>query len=81
MSRSDRIEQLRAEARHARRRCELYRARAYAQRPTTLHRLRELERVQEAAAARLGAAERELLADSPAPPGGTRTPRAEHDGE
>lgn len=47
------IADLRAEARYARERYDLYRAKAYGPRPTSLARLRELERVHEAAQARL----------------------------
>lgn len=53
MSDSPRIEELRAEARHARDRFDLYRAKMYGLRPTTLARLRELERMREGADARL----------------------------
>jgi hypothetical protein len=52
-----RLEQLRAEARHHRERRDLYRAKAYGPRPTTPARLRELEKVADAAEARLRAAE------------------------
>lgn len=47
------IEELRAEARHARDRYALYRARAYGQRLTSPSRMRELERVAEDSEARL----------------------------
>lgn len=40
----NRLEQLRAEARHARQKRDLYRAKAYGPRPTDPARLRELER-------------------------------------
>jgi len=50
---SDLMDQLLAEARYARERYELYKARVYAGRPTTLTRLRELERVSEQAEERL----------------------------
>ena len=53
MSASQRIEELRAEARYARERYDLYRAKMYGLRPTTLTRLRELERTREGADARL----------------------------
>ena len=52
-----RIEDLRAEARYARERVALYRAKAYGVRPTSAHRLRELERVADGASARLRQAE------------------------
>jgi predicted alternative tryptophan synthase beta-subunit len=47
------MEQLLAEARYARERYDLYKARVYAGRPTTLTRLRELERISEQAEERL----------------------------
>lgn len=47
------LERLRADARYARERLDLYRARSYGARPTDPARLRELERIHEAAAARL----------------------------
>lgn len=56
---ADQIAHLRAEARHARERYDLYRAKMYGSRPTSMTRLRELERVSEAAQARLLHAERE----------------------
>lgn len=52
-----RIEDLRAEARHARERRDLYRAKTYGPRPTSAGRLRELERAADGAAARLARAE------------------------
>ena len=51
------LEALRAEARHARQRFDLYKARTYGPRPTNPRRLRELERLSEAARARLRAAQ------------------------
>jgi hypothetical protein len=42
-----RTEELLAEARHARERRDLYRARVYGPRPTSPARLRELERIAE----------------------------------
>jgi hypothetical protein len=53
-----RLAQLRMEADHARRRLDLYRARAYGLRPVSHLRLRQLERQAESAAARLSAAQR-----------------------
>jgi hypothetical protein len=47
------LERLQAEARHARERYRLYRARLYGSRSVSLSRLRELERASEAAEARL----------------------------
>ena len=49
MTGSPRLEDLRAEARYARERYDLYRAKMYGLRPTTITRLRELERMHEAA--------------------------------
>jgi hypothetical protein len=57
MSRTERLEDLRQEARYRRERLELYRARLYGGRPATLSKLRELERSSDGAAARLRAAE------------------------
>ena len=53
-----RLAQLRMEADHARRRLDLYRARAYGLRPVSHSRLRQLERQAESATARLNAARR-----------------------
>jgi hypothetical protein len=55
----DRLEILRAEARFHRERYELYRARAYAMRPMSETRARELKRARDQAAERLAHAERE----------------------
>jgi len=60
-----RLEDLRAEARYHRERYDLYRAKVYGPRPTSMTRLRELERAHNAAKARVAQAEREL-----ASPGG-----------
>jgi hypothetical protein len=57
MPAADDIEQLRAEARYARERYDLYRAKVYGPRPTSMSRLRELERVADGAEARLRRAE------------------------
>ena len=54
-----RIEMLRAEARHARQREQLYRARLVGGRPTTLGKLRELEKAAAQAEDRLAHALRE----------------------
>jgi len=51
------LDDLRAEAQHARQRYDLYKAKAYRQRPTSKARMRELERACEEAEARLRAAE------------------------
>jgi hypothetical protein len=53
MAGSPRIEDLLAEARYQRHRYDLYRAKVYGPRPTTMARLRELERGYQGAAARL----------------------------
>ncbi len=58
------IEELRAEARHARDRHALYRAKAYAQRPTSAAKLRGLERAADDSEARL---RRALVAESTPP--------------
>lgn len=64
-----RIEELEAEARYARERFRLYKARAYGSRPTSPSRLRELERVADGAEARLRGA-REAAARAARPPRG-----------
>ena len=56
MSTTD-LEDLRVQAQYARQRYDLYKAKAYGQRPTSLARMRELERTCEQAEARLRAAE------------------------
>ena len=53
MDGSPSIESLEAEARYARERYDLYRAKTYGPRPTSLARLRELERIHQGADARL----------------------------
>jgi hypothetical protein len=60
MSDSPQLETLRAEARYHRERHDLYRAKMYGLRPTTMTRLRELERADQGAQARLRRAEQEL---------------------
>jgi hypothetical protein len=52
------LEQLEAEARYHRDRLALYRARVYGAKPTSLTRLRELERTSAGADARLAHAKR-----------------------
>jgi hypothetical protein len=59
MAGSPRIEDLRAEARYRRARLDLYRAKTYGLRPTTMTRLRELEGMHRGAEARLRRAEQE----------------------
>jgi len=66
VSGSDRIEVLEAEARYARERLDLYRAKMYGGRPTTMSRLRELERISQGAEARLRAAKLKRGAPQPA---------------
>jgi hypothetical protein len=65
------LDDLRAQAQHARQRYQLYKAKVYGQRATSLARLRELERAYEQAEARLRAAEaqerRARAADESAP--------------
>ncbi len=51
-----RLEELRAEAAHRRRKVDLYAARSYGPRPTSPTRMRELVREADAAEARLAAA-------------------------
>ena len=51
------LDELRAQALHARQRLDLYKARAYGMRPTSPVRMRELERAAERTAASLNAAE------------------------
>jgi len=53
------LEDLRAEARYRRERYDLYKAKMYGGRPTSLARLRELERASDGAKARLHWAEQE----------------------
>ena len=53
------LDDLRAQAQYARQRYDLYKARAYGQRPTSDARMRELQRASEQAEARLRAAEGE----------------------
>jgi hypothetical protein len=68
MSTDYHLDDLRAQARYARRRYALYKARAYALRPTTDSRMRELQRECEEAEARLRAAEareRRVAVDPP----------------
>jgi hypothetical protein len=58
---AERIEELEAEARYARQRLDLYRAKTYGPRPTSPARMRELEREADGAEQRLRRA-RERLA-------------------
>jgi hypothetical protein len=50
---AERIDDLEAEARYARQRADLYRAKTYGPRPTSPARMRELERTAEGAEERL----------------------------
>jgi hypothetical protein len=58
-----RVEDLLAEARYQRHRYDLYKAKMYGPRPTTMTRLRELERAYRGAAARLRRAQQERAPD------------------
>lgn len=62
MTDSPHLADLRADARYARERYDLYRAKVYGPRATSMTRLRELERAHQAADARLLHAEQELAA-------------------
>jgi hypothetical protein len=53
------LDELRVQAQYARQRYDLYKARAYGQRPTSPARMQELQRACEQAEARLRAAEAE----------------------
>jgi hypothetical protein len=59
MAGSPRLEDLRAEARYHRERYDLYRAKVYGPRPTTMTRLRELERAHRGAEGRLRRAQQD----------------------
>ena len=58
-----RLEDLLAEARHRRHRYDLYKAKMYGPRPTTMTRLRKLERAYHGAEARLRRAQQEQAPD------------------
>jgi len=60
---SDRINDLTEQARYARERYQLYRARSLGERPTSPERLRELEQAHEQAESRLRFAESEERRD------------------
>ena len=62
---TDVVARLRMDARYARERRDLYRAKTYGPRPTSPARLRELERENEQAAERLERAELRQAADTP----------------
>jgi hypothetical protein len=64
MADSARIEELRAEARYHRERYDLYRAKMYGGRPTSVVRLRELERAHQGAASRFRRAQQERASHS-----------------
>ena len=57
--RAEHLDRLRAEADYLRRRRDIYRAKVYGPRPTSLARLRELERETDLAESRLRRAERD----------------------
>ena len=61
-----RLDDLQAQAQHARQRYQLYKARVYGQRAISLARLRELQRAWEQAQARLHAAEAQWRSAHPA---------------
>ena len=66
------LDDLRVQAQYARQRFDLYKAKAYGQRPTSPARMRELERACERAEARLRAAvadERRVRNTGDSPPG------------
>lgn len=63
------LDDLRAQAQYARQRYDLYKARAYGQRPTSESRMRELQRASQQAEERLRAAEREQRGADSAGPG------------
>ncbi|MGZ6565182.1 MAG: hypothetical protein ACXVH3_35690 [Solirubrobacteraceae bacterium] len=66
------LDDLRAQAQHARQRYDLYKAKAYGPRPTSPARMRELQRASEQAQARLRfaeAAERRARTAGDTPPG------------
>jgi hypothetical protein len=70
---TDHLEDLRAQAQYARERYQLYKAKAYGQRPTSPARLRQLQRACEQVEARLRFAEAEEqrahdVGDSPQDP-------------
>jgi hypothetical protein len=67
---SPRIEDLRAEASYHRERYDLYRAKMYGLRPTSIARLRELERAHQGAEARLRRAEQEIASHNHGVPTG-----------
>jgi hypothetical protein len=56
---AEHLDDLRVQAQYARQRYQLYKAKAYGQRPTSPARMRELQRAYEQAQARLCAAEAE----------------------
>jgi hypothetical protein len=64
MGEARQLEDLRAEARYARQRLDLYTARSYGGRAVSETRLREYQRASDAAAERLAHAEREAAAGS-----------------
>lgn len=66
----DHLDDLRTQARYARERYELYRAKSFGERPTSEERMRELQRACEKAEERLRFAEAEERSarDAPEPP-------------
>lgn len=65
MSEAARLDELRAAARYAAQRRDLYVAKSYGQRPTSPTRLRELQRAADQAQERLEAAEAEARRPGP----------------
>ncbi len=66
MTSPERIAELHEQARYARERYDLYRAKVYGSRPTSMTRLRELEHAHRSAEDRLAAALRERGSVPPA---------------
>lgn len=64
MINSRRIEEMKTEARYHRERYDLYKAKIHGSRPTSLERLRELERRHQGADARLRSAQHENALES-----------------
>lgn len=69
---TDHLDDLSARAHYARERYQLYKAKTYGQRPTSLARLRELQRECEQAEARLRAAQAEAQRETDAVERGER---------
>jgi hypothetical protein len=74
MAESPRLEDLQAEARYARERYDLYKAKMYGPRPTSEARVRELERALKGAEANLRRAQEAARNASTPPPMSDATP-------